>query len=747
MRLFCDAVTVVSPSLMTHYHSILTTTERRFVSKPPFNRLTIDPPVTVNNRQRSAKSSLKHWLPGAVLLAVGSNVFTPALAQDFDPVIEYFRLGASDMLVVNRGGPVSHAGDINGDGIDDVLVGAGFGSTRVIFGPNNGFDGLLDVTSLNGSNGFYINGEGPHLTAAGDLNADGVKDILIGSASGAHVVFGSASGFSTLFDIATLNGSNGFAFSGNITSVSDAGDINGDGLDDIIIGSAEASVNGQTQAGAAYVIYGSSNGFPASLSPADLTGSRGYVIRGAAAGDNAGRTVASGGDFNADGIDDILVGAPGASGFGAQEGGVAYVIYGQRGNTVASIDLGSLSSRFGLSFTGTLFEQAVGTGLSFAGDLNRDGIDDIAIGGPGLGPFGEPSDYPGRAFVLFGGNFATDSVIDQSALNGQNGFTLNGIRGGVIPVQPDQPTWGDMAGQSLDYAGDINGDGVDDLIIGASQSIINPLRKGNGQTYLVYGSPNGFSASLNLADLNGQNGFRLNGIGTTDYSGFSVSRAGDFSGDGIDDVIIGASGQGNSYVFYGRRTGNVIPEDNTLNAPLGVRAELLSATSVEISWLLNRSDVIQHEVYRDASLVASLDGSTSSFEDFGLNAGQQYQYQVITVISNGERSAATTVNANLADFSGVPVTAVTPVSETTNTPVTTPVVTVTPVNPTDGDTEQLPTVVNGVDNSSDTNDSVIIVPDTTNTTSPLIQTATGGAPGVGLLGLLGLMALRRRQTR
>jgi len=112
------------------------------------------------------------------------------LAEPFDPVIELFRLGADDMLVIDRSGPVSHAGDVNGDGHDDVIVAVGIGSVRVVFGPTQGNNGVLNVVSLNGATGFAINGDGPHTSAAGDVNADGIADVIIGSANGSYVVFG-----------------------------------------------------------------------------------------------------------------------------------------------------------------------------------------------------------------------------------------------------------------------------------------------------------------------------------------------------------------------------------------------------------------------------------------------------------------------------------------------------------------------------------------------------------------------------
>ncbi len=502
-------------------------------------------------KSRNLVSTILCLLPLGVGLTMPSGLF----AQPLDPVEELIFFGVNDHLIIDRGGPVDQAGDVNGDGLDDIIFGSGIGAVRVVFGPTNGNNGTLNGASINGEVGFSISHDNENLSyvsGIGDLNADGFDDILVGSLGGTHVVFGKAGNFSRTIDVATLNGSNGFSFNSPASSVSDAGDVNGDGIVDIIIGNTNASANGLTGVGVSYVIYGSRTGFPALLQPTALNGSNGFVVVGTNREDRSGKFVGAAGDFNHDGVDDFMIGASYKTQNGVAEVGEAYLVYGRREGFPAAISLSDINGRNGFVFKGSNIQDSAGAAVTGIGDLNHDGIDDIAIGAPGKGPFGSPSDYPGEVYVLFGGNFFGVRELNEQSLNGNNGFVARGIRGGVIPIEEDQAIWGDLAGTSVDGAGDFNNDGIDDLLIGASHTIINPRRKGVGQIYVIYGTTAAFPARFNLADLDGDNGFRINGIGTVDYFGVYSRAAGDFNADNRDDIIIGASGQGNSYVIYGR---------------------------------------------------------------------------------------------------------------------------------------------------------------------------------------------------
>ena len=476
------------------------------------------------------------------------------------------------------GRSVSSAGDVNGDGFDDIIIGApqasGYsaytGASSILFGKASGFPDSFNLSSLDGTNGFKLTGEfaddrsGFSATSAGDVNGDGFDDIIIGAAgsdpngsySGStYVVFGKAGGFAAEANLSILGGFNGFILYGENANdrsgyaVSSAGDVNGDGFDDIIVGAQDAY--GGTDlysfySGISYVVFGKATGFTASLELSSLNGSNGFKLLGFRADDHSGEAVSYAGDFNGDGFDDVIVGAPGADTNGYSNG-VSYVVFGKASGFASSLALSALDGLNGFRIDGAAAYDFSGASVSGAGDVNGDGFDDVVIGATGDSGGGS---YSGAAYVVFGKGGGFGPSFSLSAINGSNGFKLTGVAAG------------DQTGVSVSSAGDVNGDGFADLIVGTPYSDTNGNDRGS--SYVVFGKAGGFSANVNLATLDGTNGFRIGGVANYDSSGISVSAAGDVNGDGFADLLVGAafSGvngdySGSSYVIFGRATGSI----------------------------------------------------------------------------------------------------------------------------------------------------------------------------------------------
>jgi hypothetical protein len=419
------------------------------------------------------------------------------------------------------------AGDVNGDGYADVVVGAPYydndetdeGRAFVYHGSAGGLGATAAWTKETNEAGAWF---GWSVGTAGDVNGDGYADVILGapdqdiggwtSAGLIYLYFGSATGLTikSLFDPTSPwpgIGDQIGAFLG--WSVGTAGDVNGDGYADVVVG-APGYDNGQTDEGRAYVFYGSADRVGLSLYAA-------WTARGEQEAAEFGCAVGTAGDVNGDGYDDVIVGAYYYDN-GEGHGGRAFVYHGSAGglNTTAAwtaqSDRGFV--RFGLS---------VGT----AGDVNGDGYADVIVGAPEY--------LGGRAYVYLG---------SAAGLSADAAWT----------VGRDQPDEAILFGWSVGTAGDVNGDGYADVIVGAPQ-------EKNGQTheglaYVYHGSATGLSATA---------AWTAEGDQASAYFGQSVGTAGDVNGDGYADVIVGMPGyafwpiwqadQGRAFVYHGSATG------------------------------------------------------------------------------------------------------------------------------------------------------------------------------------------------
>jgi hypothetical protein len=227
------------------------------------------------------------------------------------------------------GWSVASAGDVTNDGFPDFVLGAPLvGSSYVVFGKASGFAPNLKLSELDGTNGFKLklpnqpSDTRRPVAGAGDVNGDDFADVVVGDAGAApngsdsgssYVVFGRASGFPANMKLSTLDGATGFRLDGAAedasgASVAGAGDFNGDGFGDVIIGAPNSSPHGRFRAGVTYVVFGRASGFPASINLSSLDGTTGFKLSGEAADDQSGWSVASAGDVNRDGYSDLIIG-------------------------------------------------------------------------------------------------------------------------------------------------------------------------------------------------------------------------------------------------------------------------------------------------------------------------------------------------------------------------------------------------------------------------------------------------------
>lgn len=415
-------------------------------------------------------------------------------------------------------------------------------------------------------------------TAFGDVNGDGFDDLIVGArmadapggvdAGAAYVVYGSADR-----PVSQLNLALGMVATSSTCVLGDnagdemgfsvaSGDVNDDGFDDIIIGAWKADVLASVDAGQVYVVFGSPSLPGRIIDLNDPVGTHGEIrVWGASAGDWCGFGLTSG-DVNGDGVDDIIIGAYYVNLPVGDNAGEVYVIYGDPSLASMTIDLYDRPGTYGETrIRGSMFESAIGYTLA-VGDMDGDGYGDIMIGAGLASPPGLIR--AGAAYVVYGATSLPGTIVDLS----QEPSVYGGTR---IYGAHNR----DFLGTSI-AAGDVNGNGYDDLVIGANYADPGG-RDRAGAMYVIYGGPGLRESTIDLAASNGDAVTHIYGDGEIGHLGSSAACY-DVNGDGFDDIIGGA--------YYWDNTPRVEPgEVHVIYGGLG-----LPGATVDLS--LDQGDVI-----------------------------------------------------------------------------------------------------------------------------------------------------------
>lgn len=502
----------------------------------------------------------------------------------------------SDQVEAQLGISVACAGDVNGDGYADLIAGARYydkgqnneGAAFIYQGSKDGLNPTpISILESNQGDAWL----GSAVAPAGDVNGDGFSDVLVGSYAFDHgqkdegsvfVWYGNGSSIkeSVVTNLEMNQPASQFGW-----SVAGAGDVNGDGFGDVIV-SANGFDNGQPSEGAAFIFHGSAQG----VSPVPTT-----TLESNQQHANLGM-VSSAGDVNGDGFGDVVAGVPLYDNGSANEGRVS-IYYGSPSG---------ISNVNETTFLGTQHEGQLGASVSSAGDINKDGYGDIVVGESGYDLSDWEYSDEGRVWVYYGssgGVMPNGTVLNGQLDNLYFGYSLSGadINGdsysdvlvgctyfedgeyyegaafvyygsqtGIIPSNPtilQSNVIGALMGDRIATC-DVNGDGFNDIAVGAT-AYSNP-ENAEGAIFIYYGSDKGLNTNPAIVESNIANG----------YFG-RLSSAGDVNGDGYSDLIVGSYGytngqenEGACYLFLGSANGlvsgySILLQSNQASAFLG----------------------------------------------------------------------------------------------------------------------------------------------------------------------------------
>ena len=381
----------------------------------------------------------------------------------------------------------------------------------------------FNLGSIDGSNGFKIEGQGANdetgasVASVGDINNDGLDDVafVIPDGIGASaqptiaVMYGTDTRFETPVSVADINGSFGFLVTGvssggALQLAGSIGDINNDGFSDFAVSDNQHIV---------YVIFGRQNRYETTINLTQLDGVIGFSISTTQANDGFGASIAKAGDFNLDGIDDFIIGAPQDDTRG-NDAGAAYIIYGNANGFNAVVNASTLDDQSGMKINGTDVRSETGTLVEYVEDFNGDGTGDVVITSPLSGSQ--------QATILLGGSLQPAASIDLSSLTEINSIKLMGDP--LISLQ-----------LPLSFVGDVNADGFSDISISPETN----------RFFLIQGRATVDQGIIDLTALQSNGLFEVtNSEERTPDGLFAVRRvtavkaAGDVNNDGIDDMVV-----------------------------------------------------------------------------------------------------------------------------------------------------------------------------------------------------------------
>ena len=554
---------------------------------------------------------------------------------------------------------VDGAGDVNGDGLDDIIIGTGLTlepAAYVVFGSRGPFEERFELTELDGSNGFRLreqlerrdNYTGYSVSGAGDVNGDGLDDVAVGHngyTDPVYVVFGSREARPSTVDLLKIREGDGFRFDGGwglqITdgrsevAVSRAGDVNGDGYDDVLIGSPKMSGEGAYAAGAAYVVFGREE-FAPRLRSSSLDGTNGFAMRGTTGFEFLGNDVQGVGDINGDGLDDIHIGR-----FSYRPAFPPdYIVFGGR-EYVARLEPSKIDGRNGTAFK---YESGEFLNVAPAGDFNNDGISDLLVEKTG-----------GSAFVMFGHSSPTTerstgignvpNTLDVAA-NSVAKFTITG----TVPISASESlSLTSSIGVGADQTDSVRENNVDtesvlllrevDLQIGGPEPSVgvagDPVSftftvTNNGTADAVVDVESGLSESLenvtwtrrsvspvsshpatyDATKADGVSSFNIRGGPggpTTSSFGDSSASAGDVNGDGLMDIAIGerwgnafGDNAGAVYILFG--SSEAFPPDYTPRWDGSDGFVIRGAAGMRLGWQLSSAGDVNGDGFDDLLL-------------------------------------------------------------------------------------------------------------------------------------------------